>query len=90
MNNWKCLECGHSFKKEITPECCPSCGEKQVFVTLTCNVPGWWYTGPEYEKLCGKIKAECECRKVSSGLQQRDRNTYLFNGEVNEAYRKTD
>ena len=39
MTVWKCSKCGYTLKQEQPPEPCPSCGNKCVFLNVTCYTP---------------------------------------------------
>ncbi|MDY6972137.1 MAG: hypothetical protein SV775_07390 [Thermodesulfobacteriota bacterium] len=47
MGDWKCSECGYTFKADVPPEECPSCKEKCGFVDTTCYIPDCGQTGSD-------------------------------------------
>jgi rubrerythrin len=44
-NTWKCSNCGNTLVVMTPPQTCPACGQKCVFLNVTCYEPDCGFTG---------------------------------------------
>jgi len=54
MTQWKCSNCGYTFRVDTVPDRCPSCKQTCTFNDVTCYIPDCGGPGNIDLRLVGK------------------------------------